>query len=68
MMLAHRRNGSVPLLPHRWDGVADPDMPPLHLTKPGECLDVATRALVMSNSFGFGGNNYSLLVSAEAPC
>jgi 3-oxoacyl-[acyl-carrier-protein] synthase-1 len=68
MMLTHWQNGRVPLLPHRWDGIADPDLPALHLTQAGECLDVATHALVMSNSFGFGGNNCSLLMSAEAPC
>lgn len=68
MMLARRRHGTVPLLPHRWDGVADPELPALHLAGTGACVNLAGRALVMSNSFGFGGNNCSLLVSAEDPC
>ena len=28
MMLAHRRAGTLPLLPHCWDGQADPALPP----------------------------------------
>jgi 3-oxoacyl-[acyl-carrier-protein] synthase-1 len=68
MMLSRWRGGSLPLLPHRWDGVADPDLPPLHLAQAGERLDAETRALIMSNSFGFGGNNCTLLVGAGVPC
>jgi 3-oxoacyl-[acyl-carrier-protein] synthase-1 len=68
MMLAHWRDGRLPLLPHHWDGMADPELPVLRLTRAGDGLDLAGRAVVMSNSFGFGGNNCSLLVSAAAPC
>lgn len=68
MMLARWRNGVLPLLPHRWDGVGDPALPPLRFTRAGERLEVTTRAFVMSNSFGFGGNNCALLLGAEPPC
>ena len=68
MMLAEWRRGALPLLPHRWDGVADPDLPSLCLARVGDRLDLTTAALVMSNAFGFGGNNCSLLLGAEAPC
>jgi 3-oxoacyl-[acyl-carrier-protein] synthase I len=68
MMLTHWRGGVLPLIPHRWDGAADPDLPALHLARAGEQIDVAARAVVMSNSFGFGGNNCALLLSAELSC
>jgi 3-oxoacyl-[acyl-carrier-protein] synthase-1 len=68
MMLARWRDGLLPLLPHRWDGAADPALPPLRFTRIGEHRHVVSRPFVMSNSFGFGGNNCALLLSAEGPC
>lgn len=68
MMLDRWKHGRLPLLPHRWDGVADPALPPLRLVRAGEHLDVTERAFVMSNSFGFGGNNCALLLAADPPC
>lgn len=67
MVLAHWRRGRLLLVPHRWDGVVDPDLPPLHFTQAGEHRGVTTDAIVMSNSFGFGGNNCALLLSSETP-
>ncbi|WP_024304123.1 beta-ketoacyl-[acyl-carrier-protein] synthase family protein [Pseudogulbenkiania sp. MAI-1] len=52
------------LPPHRWDGVADPALPPLALVRPGDTLDPA-RPFLMSNSYAFGGSNVSLLLGAE---
>ncbi len=51
------------LPPHRWDGKADKDLPPLRLVGIGERL--GPRA-VLSNAFAFGGNNLSL-VFGEMP-
>lgn len=68
MMLARWRAGVLPLLPHRWDGVADPALPLLLFARLGEHRDGASRPLVMSNSFGFGGNNCALLLGVEHPC
>ena len=50
------------LPPHWWDGQADPELPGLHLVKPGERLGRPLRH-VLSNSFAFGGSNASLLLS-----
>jgi 3-oxoacyl-[acyl-carrier-protein] synthase-1 len=65
MMLAHWRAGALPLLPHCWDGQADPALPPLRFARVGDALALNSRALVMSNSFGFGGNNCALLLGAD---
>jgi 3-oxoacyl-[acyl-carrier-protein] synthase-1 len=57
----HNPQGLLP--PHRWDGVADPALPGLHLAAAGERAD--RLRLVMSNSFGFGGNNAVLVLGRE---
>jgi len=46
------------LPPHRWDGVADPDLPALHLA--GE-QPYGRPKVCMSNAFAFGGNNLTLV-------
>jgi 3-oxoacyl-[acyl-carrier-protein] synthase-1 len=49
------------LLPaHLFDGVVDPELPPLHFVKPGETSK--NLKYCMSNSFAFGGCNVSLIV------
>ncbi|MBR6454455.1 MAG: beta-ketoacyl synthase, partial [Fibrobacter sp.] len=49
------------LLPaHLFDGVVDPNLPPVHLIKPGETSKKLKYC--MSNSFAFGGCNVSLIV------
>ncbi len=56
-----RDDGKLP--PHHWDGQADPELP--------ELTGIATEKIngklttAMSNSFAFGGNNTSLLLSRE---
>lgn len=52
------------LPPHAWDGATDPDLPPLHLVASGERAPGA-RAM-MTNSFAFGGNNISVILSKES--
>jgi len=56
-------DGGLP--PQRWDGVADPALPALRLTTPGQRLPADRPRIVMSNSFAFGGNN-ACLVLADA--
>jgi 3-oxoacyl-[acyl-carrier-protein] synthase-1 len=48
------------LPPHRWDGVADPALPRLHLAD--EASRLRGPGLCLSNAFAFGGNNLSLLL------
>ena len=53
-------SGACPMLPpHLWDGEADPALPPLAVVAPG--TPSGTRAM-LSNSFGFGGSNASLIL------
>lgn len=50
------------LLPvHRWDGTADPDLPPLNLVGAQQTAGKLTAC--MTNSFAFGGCNVSLVLT-----
>ncbi len=53
-------SGACPVLPpHLWDGEADLALPPLAVVAQG--TPAGTRAM-LSNSFGFGGSNASLIL------
>lgn len=51
------------LPPHWWDGVADPELPPLDFVAPGARVAGPLR-YALSNSFAFGGSNAALLLGA----
>ncbi|NCT82756.1 MAG: beta-ketoacyl-ACP synthase [Comamonadaceae bacterium] len=53
-------DGRLPV--HHFDGQRDAALPPIALVAPGQRLAAAPRH-VMSNSFAFGGNNASLVLS-----
>lgn len=57
MVLARREGASLALPPHCWDGAADPELPPLRLVAKGDRVEAGATTAVLSNSFGFGGNN-----------
>ena len=57
---------AVPLPPHRFDGVRDDDLAALRLVGEGERLELAGGQALMSNSFGFGGSNCSLVLGGGA--
>ena len=59
-MLAERVSGGLDLIPHAFDGQPDPTLPRLRLV-PSEGLRVPVGP-VMTNSFGFGGNNCTLIL------
>lgn len=67
MALAERSNGRLSLPPHRFDGETDPELPAIHLVAEGESAEAAADALLMTSSFGFGGNNCTLLIGEAAP-
>ena len=64
-VLEHREGSELLLPPHRWDGVADPELPLLDFIGDGRRVEVGETAYVMSNSFGFGGNNCTLVLSRQ---
>jgi 3-oxoacyl-[acyl-carrier-protein] synthase I len=62
-ILQHAAGGEIVLPPHRWDGVADPAVPPLDFIAETRRVPAGAAVHVMSNSFGFGGNNCTLVLS-----
>lgn len=62
-ILAHRDGDELVLPPHRWDGVADPALPALDFLGDGRRARVGETAFVMTNAFGFGGNNCTLVLA-----
>jgi len=67
LVLAERRGDRLALPPHVWDGARDPALAPIHLCGKGDTAAAPARAHVMTNSFGFGGNNCTLILAADAP-
>lgn len=61
---SYNARGMLP--PHCWDGERDPDLAPVQLVGTGTTLEkllkVNTRAVMLSNSFAFGGNNAAVLL------
>lgn len=62
MMLDRREGGRLALPPHRWDGERDPELPALTLVGDDVRVDAGAPAALMSNSFGFGGSNCTLVI------
>jgi 3-oxoacyl-[acyl-carrier-protein] synthase-1 len=60
LMLRDASDGKMKLPPHAYDGQPDPALPQIALTGIGAQAPVGP---VMSNSFGFGGNNCTLILS-----
>jgi len=54
------------LIPHIWDGEADPSLPALDLTDSNYGFKAGKPRIAISNSFAFGGNNVSLIFADSA--
>ena len=65
MALAQRIGSRILLPPHRFDGDRDPELPPISLVADGGQIDPEGPAALMSNSFGFGGSNCTLIIGDE---
>jgi 3-oxoacyl-[acyl-carrier-protein] synthase-1 len=59
LMLHAKSEQRMTLIPHAYDGVRDPELAPVALVGSGERVPVGP---TMSNSFGFGGNNCTLIL------
>ena len=66
LQLDRAESDAIALPPHCWDGERDPELPSLSLVKKGEVVGSPTPPRVMSNSFGFGGNNCTLVLERSA--
>jgi 3-oxoacyl-[acyl-carrier-protein] synthase-1 len=64
LQLRERQPDGLAVVPHVYDGEWDPELPALPLAGKGMQVPVGA---VMTNSFGFGGNNCSLVLAGEAP-
>ena len=52
----------ITLPPHYWDEKVDENFPELDLVSPGQSISAQSDVNLMSSSFGFGGNNFSLIL------
>lgn len=68
LALRAETNGTLAVPPHCWDGVRDTNLPPIHLATRGELATSDGPGVLMSNSFGFGGNNCSLVLGQSDAC
>lgn len=62
LVLEGAEGGVLELPPHCWDGERDPELPFVRLVGKGETVQASGPARVMTNSFGFGGNNCTLVL------
>ena len=62
LMLNEQENGEMALIPHVYDGDFDPELPRIPLATKGMRSPVGP---VLTNSFGFGGNNCCLVLEKD---
>jgi len=65
LVLAGQTGDVLPLPPHVFDGERDPELAPIRLVTKGESAHVGARTRVLTNSFGFGGNNCALVLGRD---
>jgi 3-oxoacyl-[acyl-carrier-protein] synthase-1 len=66
MMLERRDGTRITPPPHRWDGLRDPELPALALVPEASWIHASAPTAIMSNSFGFGGSNCSVILAEES--
>lgn len=68
MVLEHARRDALQPIPHVFDGVRDPALAPLNLAEKASPVATGEIAHVLSNSFGFGGNDCALVLARDFSC
>lgn len=68
LVLDRREGNELRLPPHVFDGMRDPEIARLRLAEKAERIHAPAPAALMTNSFGFGGNNCTLLIGEDEPC
>jgi len=63
-MMLNPQTTSGYLPPHIWDGVYDSQSPQINLLKSGQAISANANKYMLSNSFGFGGSNVSLVLGS----
>ncbi|MBL8024192.1 MAG: beta-ketoacyl-ACP synthase [Elusimicrobia bacterium] len=67
LTLTHASEMNVLLPPHLWDGHPDESLPLLNLVRVGDSIDLTEKVAFLSNSFGFGGSNCSVIIGQGDP-
>jgi len=65
LALTHSCQNTIALPPHLWDGQRDRNLPRLALVNIGQTIKAKSQAALMSNSFGFGGSNCSIIIQSH---
>ena len=68
LALTEAESGELALLPHVWDGRRDPALAKLRLADKGERATARGAVHLLTNSFGFGGNNCTLILGRDFAC
>ena len=65
LVLDRRDGDALAPPPHVFDGMRDPELAEIRLVTKGERIEAASPTALMTNSFGFGGNNCTLVIGED---
>lgn len=66
LSLSCEHNNTIPIPFHRWDGIKDPQLPPISLSIAKQNVSsINGQYALLSNSFAFGGSNVSVILGKK---